>query len=171
MFREVIDKERELDKTAALEIIKKGCYGVLSTIDENGYPYGVPVNYTWFDDCVCFHCAHKGHKIDNIQNSEKVSFCVVSKSDVLANEFDMDYESAIVFGKASKVTDDTKKENILLSILEKYSSEYMKAGKNYLKKFWDDTTVIIIKTDHITGKAYNADSGTNLPPIPEQSCH
>ncbi|MCF8067676.1 MAG: pyridoxamine 5'-phosphate oxidase family protein [Desulfobacterales bacterium] len=154
MFREVMrDKERELDKNSALEIIKKGSYGVLSTIDENGYPYGVPLNYTYIDDCICFHCGHEGHKIDNIKNCENVSFCVVTKSNVLANEFDTDYESAIAFGKASKVADDAKKEEILLSVINKYSPEFMKAGKNYMKKFWDDTTVVKIEIEHFTGKA------------------
>jgi len=153
MFKKIKYKDNELDKNAALEVIKKGSYGVLSSIGDDGYPYGVPVNYTYFDGCVCFHCAHEGHKIDNIQNNENVSFCVVTKSDVLPNEFDTDYESTIVFGKAAKVTEDLEKEAILLSVLDKYSSEFMQAGKNYMKKFWDDTTVIKIKVEYITGKA------------------
>ncbi|MDX2439673.1 MAG: pyridoxamine 5'-phosphate oxidase family protein [Desulfobacterales bacterium] len=153
MFKEMRSKDNELEKKSAFEIIKNGSYGVLSTIGDDGYPYGVPVNYTYFDSCIYFHCAHEGHKIDNIQNSENVSFCVVSKSDVLANEFDTDYESAIVFGKAAMVTEDSEKEEILLSVLNKYSSGFMKAGKNYMKKFWNDTTVIKIEVEHITGKA------------------
>jgi len=153
MFKEMRYKDNELDKNSAVAIIEKGSYGILSTIGDDDYPYGVPVNYTYFNDCICFHCAHEGHKIDNIQNSENVSFCVVTRSDVLANEFDTDYESAIIFGKAVTVSDDAEKEAILLSVLEKYSSGFMTAGKNYIKKFWDDTTVIKISIDHITGKA------------------
>jgi nitroimidazol reductase NimA-like FMN-containing flavoprotein (pyridoxamine 5'-phosphate oxidase superfamily) len=71
----------------------------------------------------------------------------------MANEFDTDYESAIVFGKATRVIKNSEKEEILLSVLNKYSSEFMKAGKNYMKKYWDDTTVIKIQIEHITGKA------------------
>lgn len=153
MVKKMRYKENELDKNAALEVIKKGSYGVLSTIGDDGYPYGVPVNYTYFGGCVCFHCAHEGHKIDNIHNDENVSFCVVTKSDVLANKFDTDYESAIVFGKAVKVTEDSEKETILLSVLNKYSSGFMETGKNYMRKFWDDTTVIKIRVEYITGKA------------------
>jgi len=153
MFKKMRYKDNELDKNSALAIIKKGSYGVLSTMGDDGYPYGVPVNYTYFNGCLYFHCTHEGHKVDNIQNSENVSFCVVTKSDVLASKFDTDYASAIVFGKAAKVTVDSEKEEVLLSVLNKYSSEFMKAGKNYMKKFWDDTTVIKIKVEHITGKA------------------
>ena len=154
MFREIRLKDRVINNEKAIEIIKKGSYGVLSTIGEDGYPYGVPLNYTYFDNCICFHCAQKGHKIENIDFNNKVSFCVVTKSDVLANEFDTDYESAIAFGKAFVVTDDSEKEDILLSVINKYSSEYIKAGENYMKKYWDETKVVKIKIEYLSGKAH-----------------
>lgn len=154
MFRNIKLKENALDDKETIEIIIKGSFGVLSTIGEDGYPYGVPLNYTYFNDCICFHCALEGHKIENIDFNDKVSFCVVTKSDVLANEFDTDYESAIAFGKAFVVTDDSEKKDILLSVLNKYSSEYIKAGENYMKKFWDETKVVKIKIDYLSGKAH-----------------
>jgi nitroimidazol reductase NimA-like FMN-containing flavoprotein (pyridoxamine 5'-phosphate oxidase superfamily) len=154
MFRETRLKDRVINNEKAIEIIKKGSYGVLSTIGEDGYPYGVPLNYTYFDNCICFHCAQKGHKLENIDFNKKVSFCVVTKSDVLANEFDTDYESAIAFGKATVITDDSEKKDILLSVLNKYSAEFLKAGNNYMKKNWDETKVLKIKIEHLTGKAH-----------------
>jgi nitroimidazol reductase NimA-like FMN-containing flavoprotein (pyridoxamine 5'-phosphate oxidase superfamily) len=154
MFREIRLKENALDDKETIEIIKKGSFGVLSTIGEDGFPYGVPLNYTYFDNCICFHCAQKGHKIENIDVNNKVSFCVVTKSDVLANEFDTDYESAIAFGKATVVADDSEKKDILLSVLNKYSSEYIKAGNNYMKKYWDETKVVKIKIEYLSGKAH-----------------
>ena len=154
MFREIRLKDRVIEDEKAIEIVIKGSYGVLSTIGENGYPYGVPLNYTYFDNCICFHCARKGHKLDNIDFNNKVSFCVVTESDVLANEFDTDYESAIAFGKAAVVTDDSEKKDILLSILNKYSAEYLEAGQSYIKKYWDETKVVKIKIEHLSGKAH-----------------
>ena len=154
MFREIKLKDNALDDKEAIEIIKKGSFGVLSTIGEDGFPYGVPLNYTYFDNCICFHCAQKGHKIENIDFNNKVSFCVVTKSDVLANEFDTDYESAIAFGKATVVNADSEKKDILLSVLNKYSSEYVKAGNNYMQKYWDETKVVKIKIEYLSGKAH-----------------
>ena len=154
MFREIRLTDRVVNKKKAIEIIKKGSFGVLSTIGENGYPYGVPLNYTYFDNCICFHCAREGHKLDNIDFNSKVSFCVVTKSDVLSNEFDTDYESAIAFGKASVITDDSIKKEILVSLLNKYSADYLDAGKNYLKKYWDETRVVKIMIEHFSGKAH-----------------
>jgi nitroimidazol reductase NimA-like FMN-containing flavoprotein (pyridoxamine 5'-phosphate oxidase superfamily) len=154
MFREIRLKDRVVDDEKAVEIIKKGSYGVLSTIGADGYPYGVPLNYTYFNNCICFHCAQEGHKLENIDYNRKVSFCVVTKSEVLGNEFDTDYESAIAFGKATVITDDSEKKDILLSVLKKYSADYLKAGINYMKKYWDETRVIKIKIEHLSGKAH-----------------
>ena len=154
MFREISLKDRAISNEECVDIITKGAYGVLSTIGEDGYPYGVPLNYTYYNDCICFHCGRQGHKIENIQFNEKVSFCVVERSEVLASKFDTDYKSAIAFGKAVDVADDSEKEQILLSLITKFSQEHMPAGKNYIKKYWNDTRVIKITIEHLRGKAY-----------------
>ena len=154
MFRKIRLTDRIVSGEKAIEIITKGSYGVLSTIGEDGYPYGVPLNYTYFDSCICFHCAQQGHKLENIDFNNKVSFCVVTKSDVLSNEFDTDYESAIAFGTATVVTGDSEKKDILLSVLNKYSADYLKAGNNYMKKYWDETKVIKMNIEHLSGKAH-----------------
>jgi len=52
------------------------------------------------------------------------------------------------------VIDDSEKRDILLSVLNKYSSDYLKAGNNYLKKYWEETKVIKIKIEHLSGKAH-----------------
>ena len=57
MFRKIKLKDRAVDDEKAIKILLKGSYGVLSTTGEDGYPYGVPLNYTYFDNCICFHCA------------------------------------------------------------------------------------------------------------------
>ncbi len=154
MFKETRLKDRVIGDDKTIEIIRNGSYGVLSTIGEDGYPYGVPLNYTYFENCIYFHCALKGHKLENIDFNNKVSFCVVTKSTVLSNEFDTDYESAIAFGKATVITDDSEKKDILLSVINKYSADYFKAGNNYMKKYWDETKVIKIKIEHLSGKAH-----------------
>ena len=109
---EIRRKDRAVDENAALEILKSGSFGVLSTIGADGYPYGVPVNYAYDDGKIYFHCAKNvGHKQDNLRFSGKVSFTVVTKSDVISEKFTTGYESAIAFGYASKTV--TEKEKAL----------------------------------------------------------
>ena len=45
-------RNKEMEIVKANEIIKKGSFGVLATIGKDGYPYGVPLNYTYFDNCI-----------------------------------------------------------------------------------------------------------------------
>ena len=152
MFRQMRRKDRELKEDEITEILKNNSYGTLSTISENGYPYGLPISYVFYNNSIYFHCAIKGHKLDNILNNDKVSFCVVGETCVLPNEFSTKYESVIVFGRASEASDD-EKDMVLLKVLNKYSPDFIEQGKEYIKKAGKATRVIKISIEHISGKA------------------
>ncbi|GKX66457.1 pyridoxamine 5'-phosphate oxidase family protein [Inconstantimicrobium mannanitabidum] len=152
MFREMRKKEREIKTDETIEILKNNSYGVLSTICENGYPYGVPISYVYINDSVYFHCATEGQKLDNINNNNKVSFCIVGETCVLPDKFSTQYESVIIFGRANEVFDD-EKNTVLLEILNKYSPEYIEKGRVYIEKASERTKVYKINIDNITGKA------------------
>ena len=49
-FREMRRKDRQVFDNLVTEILESGEYGVLSVFGENGYPYGVPVNYVYMDE-------------------------------------------------------------------------------------------------------------------------
>ena len=152
MFREMRRKDREIKKDEAIEILKNIDYGILSTISQNGYPYGVPISYTYINGSIYFHCAAEGHKLDNIKNNDKVSFCVVGQTKTLPDIFSVKYESVIVFGRVVEVYGD-EKNMALLEILNKYSPDYIEQGLEYIQNSSEDTKVIRINVEHISGKA------------------
>lgn len=152
MFREVRRKDRELKNIETIEILKNCNYGILSTVSENGYPYGVPISYVYMNNSIYFHCATEGYKLDNIINSNKVSFCVVGETCILPDKFSTKYESVIIFGRAIEVFDD-EKDSAFLEILNKYSPDYIEKGKEYIKNSNAKTKVIKISIEHISGKA------------------
>lgn len=152
MFRELRKKERELNSIDTIEILKNCEYGILSTVGENGYAYGVPVSYIYMNNAIYFHCAIEGNKLDNIINNNKVSFCVVGKTSVMPQKFSTKYESVITFGRAAEVFDN-EKNDALLEILNKYSPEYIEKGKEYIKSSDSKVKVIKISIEHISGKA------------------
>lgn len=152
MYREMRRKDRELKNEDIIKILNNGEYGILSTISKDGYPYGVPVSYVYFNDSIYFHCATEGHKLDNILNNSKTSFSVVGGTCVLSDKFTTNYESAIVFGNAREVFDD-EKNSVLLEILNKYSPNYLEKGKEYIKNAGAKTKVIKIDIEHFSGKA------------------
>ncbi|APM37817.1 pyridoxamine 5'-phosphate oxidase family protein [Clostridium kluyveri] len=152
MFREMRRKDRELKNDEVIEILKNNSYGILSTVSQNSYPYGVPVSYVFLNNSIYFHCAVKGHKLDNILNNSKVSFCVVGQTCILPDKFSTKYESVVVFGRAVEAFDG-EKNRALLEILNKYSPDYIEKGKEYIKNSSKATKVIKISVEHISGKA------------------
>ena len=132
-------------------------FGVLSTVGNDGQPYGVPLNYAYKDNCIYFHCALQGHKIDNIDNNPKVSFCAVGDTKVLPSEFSTNYVSAVVFGVASEVQ-GAERYKALVLLLEKFSPKFMEEGKKYIEKLDKVTKVIKIDIQHISGKKAPAKS-------------
>ena len=155
MFRDIIRKKRELSTEDTIKLLQEGKEGILSTISENGYPYGVAVNYVYHNNCIYFHCANKGHKLDNIRQNNKVSFFVNSDITILPKDFTTHYKNAVVFGRASIVTDDEKR-NAIIAIGEKYSHPHMEEGLKYIDKSINRFTVIKIEIDHLTGKYSDA---------------
>ena len=51
-------RDRLLNEERALELLRESEYCVLSMIDEEGKPYGFPINHIWDGgDCTYVHCA------------------------------------------------------------------------------------------------------------------
>lgn len=151
MFKEMRLKDMQMDESKAIDLLDKCEYGILSTVGENGYCYGTPLNYVYSNGAVYFHCAVEGHKLDNIQHNNKVSFCVVGRTEILRKQFDTKYESVVVFGRTEEVKDEVK-INVLLDIVDKYSPEFKEAGKKYISAEGNQTKVIKIVIDKISGK-------------------
>ena len=149
MFPKMRRYKKELSKEETIQVLEKGIDGVLGTISHTGYPYTVPVNYAYFNGKIYFHSATTGHKIDNINQNEKVSFTVITKNDIIEDEFTTDFQSVIVFGKAKLIEPS---QEILMELIKKYSSSFLKEGKEYVKNAYMSTQLVEISIDHITGK-------------------
>ena len=144
-------QDKELGSDEAINLLTDCEYGVLSTIGSDGQPYGVPLNYAYKDNCIYFHCALTGHKIDNIDNNPRVSFCAVGNTKVLPSEFSTNYVSAVAFGVASEVQGSERYDALVL-LLEKFSPDFMEEGKKYIEKLDNVTKVFKIEVEHISGK-------------------
>ena len=153
MTRLLRREDRRLDDAAAMALLQRGEYGILSTCDSNHQPYGVPVNYVVMDDHIFFHCATEGRKLENIIVNSQVSFCVVGATQILPEKFSTRYESVIVTGSASIVEDPVLRKNALRALIVKYAPDHIPAGETYIDKLFDRTAVVRISIDHQSGKA------------------
>ena len=153
MNRSMRRKDRQMNQEIALELLQQSDYGVLSSVDANGQPYGVPVNFVFIgQETIYFHCAKEGHKLDNLKVNPKVCFTEVGDSRVMDWEFTTAYESVIAFGIACEVETDEKYQALRMLAL-KFSPDYMDEFEKEIEKAIKGTVVIKIMVEQINGKA------------------
>jgi uncharacterized protein len=145
-------KDKAIETDEAIKLLTNCEYGILSTADNNGQPYGVPLNYVYKDNHIYFHSALTGHKIENINNNPKVSFCTIGDVKVIPSLFGTEYVSVVVFGIAAEA-EGSERNNALLWLLEKYSPDYIEEGKAFIQKYDGATKVIKISIKSMSGKS------------------
>ncbi|OPL07973.1 MAG: hypothetical protein AVO33_02530 [delta proteobacterium ML8_F1] len=151
MFREMRRKDKQMAPESARALLKNQCYGILSVMGEEGYPYGVPVNYVYFEDAIIFHSALSGHKIQGIQSYPRVSFTVVGENKVNARQLSTEYESVVIFGEAV-ILEGEEKQRALLAFGEHFASDFMAIVHQAVKKEFSITQMVRIDIHHLTGK-------------------
>lgn len=144
-------KDRMLSDDMMEDILTNGDYGVLSTVNGDGQPYGVPLSYGYDGNSVYFHCATVGTKLQNISNNNLVSFTVVTDVEAVPDKFTTYYKSVIAFGTLSKIEGGEKKKGLTL-LIDKYSSNFLIEGEDYIKKMSDKTTVLKLDVQTKTAK-------------------
>ncbi len=148
--------DRQLSNAQTIAILERGNLGVLSTVDQDNQPYGVPVNYVYHQGAIYFHCATEGYKLLNISHQPQVSFCVIEKSELIPETFSTDYVSAIVFGKAYTV-DGQEKIEALQWLIKHLAGNEIEKGDAYIQLQAEFTMVVRIDIKLLTGKAKNRD--------------
>jgi len=151
MFKEMRRSDKRLTDEEMFDIMNTAEYGVLSTIGENGYPYGVPVNFIYMNGDIYFHSALTGHKLDNIAFNHKVSFCVVKDVDLIPDDFNTKFKSVIAFGDITEVQ-ETEKKDLYVAFLQKFSSGYMESGMEYIRNAGEKARIFKISVKQMTAK-------------------
>ena len=145
-------KERERDRTFALEVADTCQWAVLSMIDVQGGPYGVPVNLVRIGDTVYFHTALEGKKIDCLRHCPQVWISCVSYAHSVEGQFTMAYNAAMIGGTAQEVADPTEKTTVLRALCQRYSPAHMPAFDEEAGRSLARTGIWRISIDTITGK-------------------
>lgn len=156
MFRELTRKKQALTPDECLEILRKEPRGVLCVNGDNGYPYGMPMNFYYSDTDrkIYFHSGRNGHKIDALKRDGKVSFCVYDSGYRKPGEWALNIKSVVVFGRVTLIDSFEKTVEISRELSYKYTddSDYI---ENEIKKFAASTLCFAITPEHICGKLVN----------------
>jgi nitroimidazol reductase NimA-like FMN-containing flavoprotein (pyridoxamine 5'-phosphate oxidase superfamily) len=145
-------KDREMPREFAEAVTDKCLYAVLSTVGQDGSPYGVPLSIVREGDWVYFHCAQAGRKLDNLRYRDRV--CLVCVGDVREppDHFTVEYESAIIFGRAEEVEGAEEKTRILRLLCERHTPANMGEFAGAIEQGLTVTGVWKIRIENITGK-------------------
>jgi nitroimidazol reductase NimA-like FMN-containing flavoprotein (pyridoxamine 5'-phosphate oxidase superfamily) len=114
------------------EFLNEEHVGRVASIDENGFPQIIPMNFVFLNDAVYMHSHVKGEKLDNISRNNKVGFEADRELEFLPSYFedphnaslaDTLYISIVIKGVASFVSDREEKTLALNGLMEKYQPE------------------------------------------------
>ena len=153
MFRNMRRFKQELSHDECVRILKEQPRGVLSLMGDDGYPYGIPIDY-WYsedDNKLYFHGAGEGHKIDAIKRCDKASFCVYNEGYRKEGEWALNISSVIVFGRMSIVEDKDKVTEICTNICLKFTDDEAYI-EDELRRSGSRVCCLAMSVEHISGK-------------------
>ena len=148
-------------KERIIEFLRSQQTGRISSIDENGYPQIIPMNFVFINDAVYMHSHIRGEKLDNIRRNKKVGFEVDKSLEFLPSYFsdptdaslaDTLYISVVIKGNGSIVSDKEEKTTALNGLIKKYQPE---GGYEPIKPDMDvlkEVEVIKIVPESLKGK-------------------
>jgi hypothetical protein len=145
--------DRALEEAEPRRLLEAAEWGVLATVDQDGWPYAVPVNHVVAGGDLILHCATKGHKLANLASNSKVSYCAVTEAETLPLELATRYASVIVFGRARLLTDDAEKQAALRALGLRFAPGHPDLVEREIEKDLFRTVVISIHIERMTGKA------------------
>ena len=135
--------------------------GRISTIDPDGFPQTIPMNFVYLDGVIYMHSHVRGEKLDNISRNGKAGFEVDRELEFLPSYFedpldaslaDTLYVSVVVKGTASIVTDREEKTLALNGLMEKYQPEGRYEPIRPSMRVLDAVSVIRISPRTLHGK-------------------
>lgn len=119
-------------KDRIIEFLNKQETGRICSIDKDGYPQIIPMNFVYARNAIYMHSHIKGEKLENIKRNSKVGFEVDQSLEFLpsyfthptdASQADTLYISVVIKGTGSIVTDREEKTFALNALMEKYQPE------------------------------------------------
>ena len=129
---QLVKKYEIKSKQKIVEFLNSQPVGRIASIDKQGYPQVIPMNFVYFDDAVYMHSHPFGEKLDNIDRNPKVGFEVDEHVCFLpsyyfhpsdASQADTLYISVVIKGEAEIVQDLKEKASALNALMKKYQKE------------------------------------------------
>ena len=155
------------DKEDIEGLLASSTYGVLGLIDDEGFPYTVPLNFVYHDGAIYAHGAitQNSKKIKSIKANNKASFTAVQEYSLLPSYFTGSelacpatqfFKSVFIRGNVELVSDADEKIASLSALMQKLQPEghykpITAANEEYAKEL-NATAVIKLAPNTLTAK-------------------
>lgn len=152
------------DQEWIVDLVNRCIYGTLGTVYED-QPFVTPVTYVFIPEShsIYFHGAKAGRLRANLHFNNLVSLSLVEVGEVFsheeASEFNIEYNSVTIFGRATLLQNKSVIHSALQALLSKYAP-HLYAGKDYQEiqeKEIIKTSVYEIKIQAWSGKRQQYD--------------
>lgn len=153
MERKMYKETRQMELKEAEKAFAENNHGILCVNGDDGYPYGVPVNYIYEDGKIFIHSAKYGYKIDAIKENDKVCFTSIMHAEVIPHKFTAEYMSVIATGRIHVVTDEAERRRILEQYIYKMAPNHIESGMKFVDGAIGKTELLCIDVEKLTGKA------------------
>jgi hypothetical protein len=129
---QLLKKYEIQSKQKIIDFLNSQPAGRVASIDKNGYPQVIPMNFVYYDGAIYMHSHPCGEKLDNIRRNPNVGFEVDRHICFLpsyyfhptdASQADTLYISVVIKGRAEIVEDREEKARALNALMEKYQKE------------------------------------------------
>lgn len=124
-MRDLCRVDRKLKEEDALEVLRRAQFGTLATINEDGWPYAVPMAFALVGNTLYFHSAKRGQKLENLNRDGRASFTAVLYANNVPERFEVIFASAIAQGPVRILTEESERMAAMRAICEKYSADYV----------------------------------------------
>lgn len=156
MFREMRRSSQQLDEEKVIEVLAHARRGVLSVMGEDGYPYGLPINFV-FDPTrgehgsLYFHSAPEGHKTDALAACNKACFTTMDEGFRNEGEWWWYVNSVVCFCEAHIIQDPQHKHDALAALAKKYFPPEIDIEADIAKN-GHRINMVELRIVHMTGK-------------------
>ena len=148
---EFIDSHKEMEQFLREE--GWGCLG----LSVDGRPYVVPLNYSYHDGKILFHCALEGKKLDGIRANPNVCFTVARQPGAVRRHAEgdpchVDSDSVVCYGTA-RVLDDLKER---AAALNSFNRSFRPKADDVPMERVKNCVVVEITVSEMTGRRERA---------------
>lgn len=180
MYTKMRRSRQELSREETRALMRRNTAGVLALsgcADTGGFAYGVPLSYVYLDEeaweqtlaadglapwapaCdepvvgrIMFHSARSGTKLEALAADGRAMFTVIDEDRIVPEEYTTYFRSAMAFGYARVIEDDTERLRAIEALAEKYSPDLPEGRAAEIEDQFEQVAMIELAVVRLTGK-------------------